>query len=49
MSNSLVDYLKEIADPRKAKGSRDEIWQILLIVIMAIMSGHQSIQDAMCN
>ena len=44
MSNSLVDYLKEIPDPRKAKGSRDEIWQILLIVIMAIMSGHQSIQ-----
>jgi hypothetical protein len=44
MSNSLVDYLKEIPDPRKAKGKRDEIWQILLIVIMAIMSGHQSIQ-----
>ena len=44
MSNSLVDYLQEIADPRKAKGSRDELWQILLIVIMAIMSGHESIQ-----
>ena len=44
MSNSLVDYLQEIADPRQAKGSRDELWQILLIVIMAIMSGQQSIQ-----
>lgn len=44
MSNSLVDYLQEIADPRQAKGSRDELWQILLIVIMAIMSGSQSIQ-----
>jgi predicted transposase YbfD/YdcC len=39
MSKSLIDYLKEVPDPRQAKGSRHELWQILLITIMAIMSG----------
>ena len=40
MSKSIIDYLKEVPDPREAKGSRDDLWQILLIIIMGIMSGH---------
>jgi predicted transposase YbfD/YdcC len=40
MSKSIVDYLKEVPDPREAQGSRDDLWQILLIIIMGIMSGH---------
>ncbi|GBO54611.1 hypothetical protein APA_2558 [Pseudanabaena sp. lw0831] len=39
MSKSLVDYLKAVPDPREAQGSRDDLWQILLIIIMGIMSG----------
>jgi DDE_Tnp_1-associated len=40
MSKSIVDYLKEVPDPREAQGSRDDLWQILLIIVMGIMSGH---------
>ena len=40
MSKSIIDYLKEVPDPRGAQGSRDDLWQILLIIIMGIMSGH---------
>lgn len=39
MSKNIVDYLKEVPDPREAQGSRDDLWQILLIIIMGIMSG----------
>jgi predicted transposase YbfD/YdcC len=39
MSKSIIDYLKEVPDPRGAQGSRDDLWQILLIIIMGIMSG----------
>lgn len=41
MSKSIIDYLKEVPDPREAQGSRDDLWQILLIIIMGIMSGHK--------
>jgi predicted transposase YbfD/YdcC len=41
MSKSIIDYLKEVPDPRGAQGSRDDLWQILLIIIMGIMSGHK--------
>ncbi len=44
MSKSLVDYLKEIPDPRKRKGRHHELWQILLIIIMGIMSGNLGYQ-----
>ena len=40
MSKSIIDYLKEVPDPRGAQGSRDDLWQILLIIIMGIMSGY---------
>jgi hypothetical protein len=39
MIKSIVNYLKEVPDPREAQGSRDDLWQILLIIIMGIMSG----------
>ncbi len=38
MSRSLINYLKAATDPRKAKGRVDELWQILLIIIIGIMS-----------
>jgi len=41
MSKSIIDYLKEVPDPRGAQGSRDDLWQILLIIIMGIMSGYK--------
>jgi predicted transposase YbfD/YdcC len=41
MSKSIIDYLKEVPDPREAQGSRDDLWQILLIIIMGIMSGYK--------
>jgi len=44
MTKSLIDYLKEVPDPRKAKGSHHELWQILLIIIMGIMSGNLGYQ-----
>ena len=42
MSKSLVDYLKEVPDPRGNQGSRDDLWQILVIIIMGIMSGQKT-------
>ena len=45
MSKSIIDYLKEVPDPREAKGSRDDLWQILLIIIMGIMSGHTTYRE----
>jgi len=34
-----------VLDPRGAQGSRDDLWQILLIIIMGIMSGHTTYRD----
>jgi hypothetical protein len=36
MSKSIIDYLKEWSDPLGAQGSHDNLWQILLIIIMGI-------------
>lgn len=44
MGKSLVDYLKEIPDPRKPQGSTQDLWKLLLIIIMGIMSGYHSYQ-----
>ena len=40
MDKSLVDYLKQIPDPRDSHGRRHELWLVLLIIIMGIMSGY---------
>jgi hypothetical protein len=45
MTKSLIEYLKEIPDPRKAKGSHHQLWQILLIIIMGMMSGNIGYQS----
>jgi hypothetical protein len=45
MSKSIIDYLKEVPDPRGARGSRDDLWQILLIIIMGIMSGYKGYRE----
>jgi predicted transposase YbfD/YdcC len=45
MSKSIIDYLKEVPDPRGSQGSRDDLWQILLIIIMGIMSGHTTYRE----
>ena len=37
---SLIDYLKQIPDRRKAGGRRHPLWLILLIMILGIMSGY---------
>ncbi|MGB5714944.1 MAG: ISAs1 family transposase, partial [Waterburya sp.] len=37
---SLIDYLKEIPDERDPHGKRHPLWLILLIIIMAIISGY---------
>jgi hypothetical protein len=37
---SLIDYLKQIPDPRHPNGRRHPLWLILLIIIMGIMSGY---------
>lgn len=39
MSN-LVTKLKQISDPRRGQGRMHPLWEILLIVIMATMSGY---------
>ena len=40
LNKSLVDYLKEIPDPRNTNGKRHPLWLILLIMILGIMSGY---------
>lgn len=37
---SLIDYLKQIPDPRHRNGRRHPLWLILLIIIMGIISGY---------
>ncbi len=39
LDRSLIDYLKQIPDERKASGRRHPLWLILLIIILGIMSG----------
>ena len=41
---SLVEYLSEIKDPRKARGVRHEQLSILVIMVMAMMCGHTGIR-----
>ena len=40
LDKSLIDYLKEIPDERDPHGRRHPLWLILLIIIMAIISGY---------
>ena len=40
MNQSLIDYLKQIPDPREPSGRRHSLWLVLLIIIMGMMSGY---------
>ena len=40
MEKSLIDYLKQIPDPRDPHGLRHPLWLVLLLIIMGIMSGY---------
>ena len=40
MDQSLIDYLKQIPDPRARSGLRHPMWLVLLIIIMGMMSGY---------
>jgi len=37
---TLIDHLKQVTDFRELKGIRHPLWLVLLLVIMATMSGH---------
>lgn len=40
-SKTLIDYLKEVKDPRALRGRRYPLWLLLLMVILGTMSGCQ--------
>ena len=40
-SKTLIDYLKEVEDPRGLRGRRYPLWLLLLMVILGTMSGCQ--------
>jgi len=40
MAKNLIYYLEQIPDPRDKSGLRHPLPIVLLIIIMAIMSGH---------
>lgn len=44
MQYQLFDFLTELKDPRRGQGQRHRLEDILLIVIMSILSGHQGIR-----
>jgi hypothetical protein len=39
--SSLIDALKEIPDPRKARGKSHPLWILLLLIIMGTIAGYQ--------
>lgn len=44
MQYKLFDFLKELKDPRRGQGQRHRLEDVMLIVIMAILSGYQGIR-----
>ena len=44
MQYSLKDFFSTLTDPRRGQGQRHTLQNILIIVIMAIVSGHQGIR-----
>ncbi|HEY9864577.1 MAG TPA: transposase family protein, partial [Candidatus Obscuribacterales bacterium] len=41
MLTSLIENLKKVKDFRKSQGKRYELWEVLLVVVLGVMSGHQ--------
>ncbi|MFM6311632.1 MAG: transposase family protein, partial [Dolichospermum sp.] len=42
MLNSLIEKLKEVKDFRKNQGRRHELWVVLTIIILALLTGNVS-------
>lgn len=42
MTTSLLNYLQKVQDFRTGRGLKHELWVILLLIIMAVLSGSQS-------
>lgn len=39
--SSLIDALKQVPDPRQARGKSHPLWILLLLIIMGTMAGYQ--------
>lgn len=44
MNYKLFDFFTQLEDPRRGQGQRHKLSDILIIVIMAILSGHQGLK-----
>lgn len=44
MDASLIDALKQIEDPRAARGCRYPLWLLLVLVLLGTLSGYQGYQ-----
>ena len=44
MQYQLSDFFGALQDPRRSQGQRHKLWDILAIIIMAILSGHQGLR-----
>jgi DDE_Tnp_1-associated len=44
MSYNLFDYLKQVKEFRRREGQRHALWSVMAMIIMAIISGHQSLK-----
>ncbi len=44
MRYELFEFFKDLNDPRRGQGQRHRLEDVLLIVIMAILSGHQGLR-----
>lgn len=44
MEYNLFNFFTELQDPRRGQGQRHRLEDVLLIVIMAILSGHQGLR-----
>ena len=49
MLNSLIEKLKEVKDFRKSQGRRHELWVVLTIIILALLTGNVSYKPEMLN
>lgn len=45
MLKSLIENLKEVKDFRKSQGKRYRLWEVLLVVVLGVMSGHQGYRE----
>jgi predicted transposase YbfD/YdcC len=45
MLNSLIQKLKEVKDFRESQGRRHELWVVLSIIILALLTGNVSYQE----